>query len=229
MNYAPATARPISLTNSTESAVYGLFALALGLTCVGIMLGMQYAPTLLSSGTMIIFLIAELVLIFTSSFWANKTPLNYVLFAAFPLLSGFTITPYIMQVLTGYANGGAILMNAFSATVFMAGASAVFAKTTSWNLGVLGRALFFGLLGLIGLSLLQFFFPALRSTQMELMISGAGVVIFAIFTAYDVQRITQMGRMGANPFMLALSLYLDIFNLFLYVLRFMLVLYGDRR
>jgi FtsH-binding integral membrane protein len=87
----------------------------------------------------------------------------------------------------------------------------------------------FGLIGLIGLSLLQLFVPALRTTGMELAISGFGVVFFAIFTAYDVQRIAKLGKMGANPFMLALSLYLDIFNLFLYVLRFMLVLYGDRR
>jgi FtsH-binding integral membrane protein len=79
------------------------------------------------------------------------------------------------------------------------------------------------------MALLQVFVPAFRTTQMELMISGAGVVIFGLFTAYDMQRIAQMGKMGANPFMLALSLYLDIFNLFLYILRFMLVLYGDRR
>ncbi len=37
------------------------------------------------------------------------------------------------------------------------------------------------------------------------------------------------GSLGANPFLLALSLYLDIFNLFLSVLRFMSVLSGERR
>ena len=43
------------------------------------------------------------------------------------------------------------------------------------------------------------------------------------------QRIESQGRMGANPFMLALSLYLDIFNLFLFILRFMTALSGNRR
>jgi FtsH-binding integral membrane protein len=183
----------------------------------------------MSSGIHFFFLAMELVLIFTARLWMDKTPLNYILFGLFPTLSGFTITPYILSVLAGYANGGTILMNAFASTVFMAGASAVFARTTSWNLGGLGRAMIFGLIGLIGLSLLQLFVPALRTTGMELAISGFGVVFFAIFTAYDVQRISKLGKMGANPFLLALSLYLDIFNLFLYVLRFMLVLYGDRR
>lgn len=229
MTYSQVTGRPISLQKSTESQIYGLFAIALALTNVGIYLGLQYSSILASSGLSIFFLIAELGLILTSRLWADKSPLNYLLFGLFPVLSGFTITPYILSVLAGYANGGTILMNAFAATVFMAGASALFARTTSWNLGALGKGLFFGIIGLIGLGLLQMFVPAFRTTQMELIISGAGVVFFAIFTAYDIQRISKLGKMGANPFMLALSLYLDIFNLFLYVLRFMLVLYGDRR
>lgn len=229
MQYSQVTGRPIALQNNTESQIYTLFAVALALTNVGIYIGMQYGAQFLSGGMMIFFLIAELGLILTSRLWADKSPLNYLLFGLFPILSGFTITPYLMSVLTGYANGGAILMNAFAATVFMAGASAVFAKTTSWNLGVLGKGLFFGLIGLIGLGLLQMFVPAFRTTQMELLISGAGVLFFAVFTAYDIQRIAKLGQAGANPFMLALSLYLDIFNMFLYILRFMLVLYGDRR
>ncbi len=229
MQHSSAPSSPIALNKSTEAQIYSLFALALALTCSGIILGMQFSAELMSSGVHFFFLIAELGLIFTARLWMDKSPLNYILFGLFPILSGLTITPYILYVLTGYANGGTILMNAFTSTVFMAGASAVFARTTNWDLSVLGRAMFFGLLGLIGLSLLQFFVPALRTTGMELAISGFGVVFFAVFTAYDVQRISKMGKMGANPFMLALSLYLDIFNLFLYVLRFMLVLYGNRR
>ncbi|MCB9808686.1 Bax inhibitor-1 family protein [Candidatus Peribacteria bacterium] len=229
MQYSTVTSRPMGLEKSEESQIYALFAVALALTNIGIYIGMQYGTSFLTGGYMIVFLLAELLLIFTSSLWAKATPLNYLFFALFPLLSGFTITPYVMSVLTGYANGGTILMNAFAATVCMAGASAVFAKSTSWNLGVLSKGLFFGLIGLICLGLLQIFVPAFQTTQMELIISGFGVVFFAIFTAYDMQRISHLSRMGANPFMLALSLYLDIFNMFLYVLRFMLVLYGDRR
>jgi len=227
--FSPVQSRPISLTQSTEAEVYGLFALAMGLTVAGVFVGMQFAAVFLSSGVHLFFLFAELGIIFTARLWMEKTPLNYILFGLFPVLSGITITPYIMYVLTGYVNGGSILVNALSATGFMAAAAAVFARTTSWNLSVMGRGLFFALLGLIFLAVLQIFFPALRTTPMELMISGGGVVIFALFTAYDLQRIQKMGKMGASPFLLALSLYLDIFNLFLYVLRFMLVLSGERR
>lgn len=221
--------QPVAIEPSREAEVYGLFALSMALTAVGVLIGIQYAPVILTSGIHFMFLFAELGLIFTAGLWMNKSPLNVFLFGLFPLLSGFTITPYLLSVLTGYANGGTILLHAFAATVFMAGAAAVFARTTSWNLGVLGKALFMGLIGLIVLGLAQIFVPALRTTQFELLLSGAGVMFFAVFTAYDIQRIQHLSKRGMNPFLLALSLYLDIFNLFLFVLRFMLVIAGNRR
>jgi len=224
-----AQGRPVSITQSTESQVYALFGLAMGITVAGVYIGSLYAPIIMSSGIYIFFLIIQFGLILTSRIWMNKSPLNYILFAIFPLFSGFAITPLILSTIAGYANGTAILLNALSATAFMAASAAVFARTTSWNLSVMGRGLFFALIGLILLGLLQMFIPGLRTTQFELMLSGAGVVIFGLFTAYDFQRVAQMSRQGANPIMLALSLYLDIFNLFLYILRFMLALSGNRR
>lgn len=221
--------QPLTLSSSVEAQTYGLFALAMGITLVGVFLGMQYAGTILSSGMHMILIIAELAIVFTSRWWMDRSPLNYILFALFPLLSGITITPYLMYVLLEYANGGTILLNALASTALMAAAAAVVARTTGWNLGVLGRALFFSVIGLLIMGLLQVFFPGLRTGQFELLLSGAGVVIFALFTAYDIQRIQHLSRVGANPFMLALSLYLDIFNLFLYVVRFMLAISGNRR
>ena len=221
--------RPLQIAASIEAQVYLLFALAMGLTGLGVLAGMQMASVLLSTGMHIVFLMMELGIIFTSRLWMRLTPLNYLLFGLFPLFSGITVTPYLMYVLAGYANGGVILSNALASTLFMGLAAAVFARTTTWNLSVMGRALFFALLGLVFLGVLQIFIPAMRSTQMELILSGVGVVVFALFTAHDLQRIQAMGRMGASPFLLALSLYLDIFNLFLSIVRFMLAMSGNRR
>lgn len=230
MSYAsPITSGPIALDHSTESKVYGLFALAMALTLAGVWVGIQYAAVLLTTGLSIVFVIAELGIILTSRLWMRVSPWNLILFAAFPLLSGITITPYLLSVLTGYANGGSILVNALLATVCMTLAIAVFARSTSINLSVFSRGVFMGLIGLLVLSVLQIFVPAFRTTGFELMLSGGGVVIFAIFTAIDLQRVAEQSRSGANPFLMALSLYLDIFNLFLFILRFMLVIAGDRR
>jgi len=227
--FSTSSGRPMALSASTEAQVYGLFAVAMALTVIGVSIGYSQAPILLSTGTHVLLLILELAIIFTARLWMDKSPLNILLFAAFPVLSGITFTPYILYILVSYVNGLAILYNALAATTFMALAAAVFARTTSWNLGVFGRGLFFSLLGLIGIGILQLFVPALRTPAAELFISGAGVAVFGFFTAFDLQRIQGMARVGANPFMLALSLYLDIFNLFLYVLRFMTALSGERR
>jgi FtsH-binding integral membrane protein len=111
----------------------------------------------------------------------------------------------------------------------MAGAAALFARTTSMDLSVFSRALLMGLIGLIVVGILQLFIPSLRGTSVELLVSGFAVVLFAVFTAVDVQRLQQMSRLGGNPFMLALRLYLDIFNLFLSIVRFMVAISGNRR
>lgn len=210
--------------------MYLLFALAMGLTALGVFVGGFYAATLFRGGMHFVLLIAELAIVFTARLWMEKSPLNIVLFCAFPLLSGITVAPYLWYVSQGSANGNAILLNAVVATAFMVAGAAVFARSSGVNLSGLGGFLLMAILGLIAMGLLQLFVPALRqSTGFEMALSGGGVVIFGLFTAFDLQRIKQMSAHGANPFMLALSLYLDIFNLFLYVLRFMMALSGGRR
>lgn len=228
---APANLRsqPLTLSASTEAQTYALFALAMGLTVFGVFLGMAAAPALLRSGMHIPLLIAELAIVFTAPWWMGKTPLNYLLFAFFPLLSGITVTPYLMAVLAGYANGGAILLNALLATSFMSASAAVFSRKIAGNLMHLSGILFLAVIGLLVMGILQIFFPLLRTGVFELAVSGGGILVFALFLAVDLQRVAAQSRMGANPILLALSLYLDIFNLFLYVLRFMVALSGERR
>jgi FtsH-binding integral membrane protein len=220
--------QPIALSASTQSQVYGLFTLAMALTFIGVYLGMSFTEYILTNGLHLPLILVELALVFTAGWWSKRSPLNYLMFAAFPLISGITLTPYLLMILAQYVNGAAILINAIGATVFISLSAVVLARIAP-NLAMWGRALFFAVIGLIVLSLAQVFVPALRTEGFELMLSGAGIVIFGLFTAYDLQRIERMGAQGANPFMLALSLYLDIYNVFLYVLRFMTALSGNRR
>lgn len=229
MSYTSSKSQPIVLNASTEAQVYLLFALAMGLTLAGVFAGMVAAPMLLQSGMHMMLLIAELAIIFTAGLWAQKSPLNIILFGAFPFLSGITFTPYILMLLAGYVNGAAILLNALLSTVFMVLAAAVVARSVKQDLSALSGALLMGLIGLIVFGLLQVFIPALRTTGVELFVSAIAIVLFAVFTAVDLQRIRLLGRLGSNPFLLALSLYLDIYNLFLAILRFMTAFSGDRR
>lgn len=222
---SPAASRPI--LKSTLSGALWLLCIALALTVVGVIGGIAFALPILASGWIFALFLLELAIIWTAPAWSRSSPLNILLFAAFPLLSGLTLTPVILSVLTGYANGAAILMNALVSTALLCAASAVFASMAGDLGSTIGRFLFQSLIGLIIFGLLQVFIPALRSQGFEMIVSGVGIVTFSLFLSYDLQRLSRRAE-GSSAFLLALSLYLDIYNLFLYILRFMMAVSGRR-
>lgn len=221
--------RSSPLSSAQFSTAYLLVALALLMTAVGVFTGALFALPILASGWIFLLFLLEFALIFTAPAWSRNAPLNYILFLAFPFLSGLTITPFLLSVVASYVNGATILLNASIATTLLTLAAALFARTTTLNLSQsIGRFLFQSLIGLIVFAILQIFFPSLRGSSFEVVVSGFGIVIFSLFLAVDMQRLASSDR-GSSPFLLALSLYLDIFNLFLYVVRFMLAMSGNRR
>ena len=222
------SASSVPLSASFNAKALWLLTLALALTIVGVALGVTLALPILASGWIILLFIGELAIVWTAPVWSRSSPLNVILFAAFPILSGITLTPIIISVLAGYANGASILMNALIATVLLTASSAVMAKTYSNLGGIVGPFLLQSLIGLIVFGILQLFIPALRGTAFEMIASGVGIVTFALFLAVDIQRLLRRGD-ATSPFLLAIGLYLDIYNLFLYVLRFMLATSGRRR
>lgn len=201
--------------------VYALLFLAILFTVIGTLVGATVALPLLSSGWIAVLFLLELGIVWTAPSWTRSSPLNYILFAAFPLLSGLTFTPILIDLLVGYVNGAAILLNALVATGLMTLSSAVLATMTKSDLGgIFGRFLLQALLGLIVFAILQIFFPGLRTQAIEQVVSGIGIVVFSLFLAVDLQRLQRRGDLG-SPFLMAISLYLDIFNMFLFILRFM--------
>lgn len=228
MQYTPSRPYSQPLSASTQSQAYALLAVAMACTLVGVYGGLLFAGVLLSTGLHIMLAFAELGLIFSAQWWSKKYPLNYVLFILFPLLSGLSLTPYLLMLTAGYVNGTEILWNAVGATVCLSLAAVLFSRIVP-NLSTWANALFYALIGLLIVSLFQLFIPALRTQGFELVLSGGGAMLFGVFLAFDIQRLQQGAALGASPFLLALSLYLDIYNLFISVLRFMTALSGDRR
>lgn len=102
---------------------------------------------------------------------------------------------------------------------------AIYGLVTRSDLSGMGNFLFMGLIGLIVALLVNMF---LKSAQFDFIISIFGVIIFTLFTAYDVQMVKRTGmtmlESGADmtkvSIISALNLYLDFVNLFLYLLRF---------
>jgi FtsH-binding integral membrane protein len=109
------------------------------------------------------------------------------------------------------------------------GALSLYGYTTKRDLAPIGTFLIMGMIGLFIAMLVNIF---LKSSGLDFVISGAGVLIFAGLTAWDTQKIKEMydpmenGTLaGRKAVMGALTLYLDFINLFLFMLRFL----GDRR
>jgi FtsH-binding integral membrane protein len=116
----------------------------------------------------------------------------------------------------------------------MFGALSLWGYTTKRDLSGFGTFLMMGLMGLVLAILVNVVLKAfgVATGPMDFIISCAGVLIFAGLTAYDTQTIKEMYDalddgtvVGRKALMGALKLYLDLINLFLFLLQ----LLGDRR
>jgi FtsH-binding integral membrane protein len=123
---------------------------------------------------------------------------------------------------------GASVARAFFITAGAFAGLSLYGYTTKRSLSGVGSFLIIGLFGLIIASIVNIF---MASTQLEFMISVAGVLIFAGLTAWDTQRIKSMYSVGDSQEIAAkksifgaLTLYLDFINMFLMMLR----LFGNR-
>jgi len=211
------------------NAVYGWMAAGLALTAVvawWVSAHMAVVQQVFSIHGMIILFIAQIALVIAISSAVQRinATVATIMFLAYSALMGLTLS-YIFLVYTLASVSGA-----FIASAAMFGAMSLWGMVTQRDLSVMGRVLFMALIGLIVASVINIF---LANSAMYWLISYAGVVIFAGLTAYDTQRLRQIGYATAgDPAMAArlsisgaLILYLDFINLFLLLLRIM----GNRR
>ena len=87
----------------------------------------------------------------------------------------------------------------------------------------MGKFLFVGLVMLVIASLANAFFHVPAAS---LAISAIAIMIFAGYILYDVSRIVNGGE--TNYVMATLSLYLDIYNIFVNLLNLLMAFSGNR-
>ena len=208
----------VGIQPSFYSKVLFYFGLAILTSALGTFTGFNYLATLFISNpaTIYILYILELVLVFTSRLWSSRKPVNYLLFAAFSFITGVTIVPLLAGVIMSFGGPG-IIIKALVSTMLVFSATALFGFVTNRNLSGLRGFLMMSLLGIIGVSIIGLFIP--WGSTFEMIFSGFSIVLFAGYTAYDIQRMKM--QIDANPMDIALNLYLDMFNLFVSILRLM--------
>jgi hypothetical protein len=175
-------------------------------------------------GYVVLFAPLGLVLIMSMGFQRLSLPLIMLLFIAYSVLMGMSLS-FIFLV---YSLGSIFLTFAITAGMF--GIMAVTGYTTKTDLTKFGSLMFMGLIGIVIASIVNIF---MKSSTMDYVISFIGVLVFTGLTAWDVQKLKRIGS-GAEygtvetkklVIMGALTLYLDFINLFLFLLRF----FGDRK
>jgi hypothetical protein len=172
-----------------------------------------------------IIMLAPLGLVILMSFRVQKMSYSslFMTFVVYSVITGISLS-FIFLAYT---------MSSIAVTFFVTagtfGVMALLGYTTSTDLTKFGSILYMALIGLIIASVVNWF---LGSSTMDYVISGLGVLIFTGLTAYDTQKLKNIGMTmdseseagKKTAVMGALSLYLDFINLFLFLLRFL----GDR-
>ncbi|KXT78193.1 Bax inhibitor-1/YccA family protein [Streptococcus sp. DD13] len=220
----------VSALNRFYARVYGFVGLGIGISALVSFLSLTvFQEALLSvltsgSGRFLVWglMILEVFLVFSASRAAVRNSRNALpLFIAYSALNGYTLS----FILAFYSVG--TVTNAFLSATLMFGVMAVVGAVTKRDLSGMARAFYAGLIGIIIASLINMF---LGSSGLDFIISIVGVLIFAGLIAYDNQRIRYVfeqtgGHAGQGWVVsLALELYLDFINIFLYLLR----IFGSR-
>lgn len=163
-------------------------------------------------------LILEVVVYLIALFGLNKgnTAVGSIGFVAYSLVSGLTMS----IIFFAYDLGSIVAVFIITAIMFVA--LAIYGYTTKTNLGALQSFFLMGLVGLLGVGLMNIF---IQSDAVANVAAVVGVVLFAGITAYDIQRIkslnVQYGNLNENSVAMfgGLMLYLDFVNIFLKLLR----------
>src|SRR4051812_27509229 len=168
----------------------------------------------------------QLALVFGLAFGINKIN-GAVAALLFCLYAGVTgaVFALILQV---YTTGS--IVGAFAGAAGVFGGMALVGYTTKKDLSAFGPILFGALIGLI-VAMIAYAF--IGGSTFNLIIGCLGVIIFAGLTAYDMQKIKQMGAANLGDadtvqkyaVFGALALYLDFINIFLFLLR----IFGNSR
>ena len=229
MNYFNDNQSYVSMAEGFMSKVYGWMTAGLCITAaVAYYLSPTVNPQLFSamSQYLMIFALIQFGLAMYFSFAWQKSDFVTLagIFILYSALTGVVLAPL------AYIYTGESLFQVFLIAAAMFGTMAVYGSVTKSDLSSMRNILFMALIGLIIANVINMF---LQNAQFNIVIACFGVGAFSLLTAYDVQMLRQLGsqrvatqeEMNKIALVGALSLYLNLINLFIYLLQ----LFGKKR
>ncbi|RZB41020.1 lifeguard 4 [Asbolus verrucosus] len=193
--------------------VYGLLSMQLLLTVVVAAIFM-FTPQIKSfvqtnDWMMFIPMFGSFILLFALHIKRRETPTNLILLAAFTVFQAYTVG----VIVTYYSQ--AVVLQALLLTLIVLTALTLYTFQTKHDFSAMYSGMFAGLcILLVG----GFFQIVFQSNTFEIILSLGGAFLFCLFIVFDTQMM--MKNLSAEEYILAtINLYMDIINLFLYILR----------
>jgi modulator of FtsH protease len=141
---------------------------------------------------------------------------------AFTLVAGVFLGP-ILQAALHLRNGAQLIGMAAGGTGLIFFSLATIATVTKKDFSFMGKFLFIGLILMVVASLANMFFAI---PVLSLTISAIAILIFSAYILFDISQIIHGGE--TNYVMATMTLYLDIYNIFVNLLSLLMAFSGEK-
>ena len=224
--YAPTgtTASLGAVRNRVLRNTYLLLALSMIPTIAGAWLGVQLNFSFFAGSPMVGFM-AFMAIAFGFFYGIEKTKdtgWGVLVLLGFTFFMGLMLARLIEHTLR-FSNGAELIMTAFGGTAIVFAVMATIATVSKRDFSGMGKWLFAGVIVILIASLANVF---LHIPALYLTISIIAIAIFSAYILYDVQQIINGGE--TNYIRATLSIYLDVYNIFVNLLSLLGIFGGNR-
>jgi FtsH-binding integral membrane protein len=207
-------ASPADSAVAERPAVLGTVLGLLGFASIFTACGAFFAP-LLGPSALIISIVGSLGTLLALFVARERSPLNLILLYAFATFEGLALGLILESYLT--SGMGSVVLNAALTTAAVTLGAGAYGYTTRRDFSGAGAILTVGLIGVIVASVIGIF---IQQPVLYIAISAVSAVLFTGFVVYDLNRVAQSrGATQGEAILLAVSVYLDLFNVFLALLQ----------
>ncbi len=211
--------------NKVLRNTYLLLALSMVPTVIGAVVGVRMGFSMFLMGSPMLSLVLFLGIAFGFIYGIKRTQdsgLGVVLLLAFTFVMGLMLSD-ILRVALGFSNGPFLIATAAGGTGAIFFTLAGVATVTKKDFSFMGKFLFVGVVVLLLAIVANMF---LQIPALFLTISVVSLLIFSAYILYDIGQIVNGGE--TNYISATLRVYLDIYNVFVSLLRLLMIFAGNR-
>ncbi|MDH2918178.1 MAG: Bax inhibitor-1/YccA family protein [Sideroxydans sp.] len=210
--------------NQVLRNTYLMLGLTMIPTVIGAFIGMSLNLAILAQhpiiGSLVMFAVMMGLLFAVSSL--RNSVWGIAAMFGFTFVAGVFLGP-ILQHALHFSNGAQLVGMAAGGTGLIFFSLATYATVSKKDFSFMGKFLFIGVIMLLIASLANLFFQV---PVLSLAISAIAILIFSAYILFDISQIIHGGE--TNYLMATVTLYLDIYNIFVNLLNLLMAFSGEK-